>query len=598
MSFFDELKRRNVLRVAAAYVVAAWLVIQVVETIFPAFGFGDAAIRIVVIVLTIGLAPIVILAWAFELTPEGLMLDKDVDRSRSITTRTGKKLDRIIMAVLALALGYFAFDKFVLSESREASIAETAHQEGRTEALVESYGDKSIAVLSFADMSPEGDQEYFSDGIAEELLNRLTKVPDLRVISRSSSFSFKGQNLEIPEIARRLKVAHILEGSVRKSGNRVRITAQLIEARSDTHLWSETYDRQLEDVFTIESEVAQKVVAALQIQLLDDEIEQLAKQPTANVAAYQLYLKGRYFWNKRTEENIEKALNYFQRAAELDPGFALAYTGIGDVWIFRGWYSVLLPKETFPKAKAAVVQALAFDETLAEAHTSRAHIYLEFDYDWGAAESEYLRAIELNPRYPIAHHWYGGYLSAMGRHDEALRQAYEARELSPLSLIINTWVGLRFYFAGRYEMAIEEYQKALELDPEFAPAHWHLGWAFEQTDQHAAAIASAKRAIAISGNPIYLASLGHSYAKAGDDEKARQILGQLKQVSLTQHVSAYHIAVIHAALGDTDESFEWLERAYVERSPWIGYMMVDPRLDPLRSHPGFDSLLRQAGLNF
>ena len=598
MSFFAELRRRNVLRVAAAYVVAAWLVIQVVETIFPAFGFSDGAIRIVIIILGIGLVPVLIIAWAFEITPEGLKLDRDVDRSQSHASQKGKSLDRIIMVVLALALAYFAFDKFVLSESREASIAETAHQEGRTEALVESYGDKSIAVLSFVDMSPDGDQEYFSDGIAEELLNRLTKIPELRVISRSSAFSFKGQNLEIPEIARRLNVAHILEGSVRKSGDRVRITAQLIEARSDTHLWSETYDRQLKDVFAIESEVAQKVVAALQIQLLNAERKQLAKQPTANIAAYQFYLKGRYFWNKRTEKNIEKALDYFQQAIELDPSYALAYAGIGDVWIFRGWYSVLLPKETFPQAKAAVVKALAFDETLAEAHTSRAHIYLEFDHDWGAAESEYLRAIELNARYPIAHHWYGGYLSAMGRHDEALRQAYEARELSPLSLIINTWVGLRYYFAGRYEMAIQEYQKALELDPNFAPAHWHLGWAFEQSDQHAAAVASAERAIAISGNPIYLASLGHSYAKAGNDEEARQVLGELKQAALTQHVSAYHTAVIHAALGDMDESFGWLERAYAERSPWIGYMRVDPRLDPLRSHSGFDSLLRQAGLDF
>ena len=267
------------------------------------------------------------------------------------------------------------------------------------------------------------------------------------------------------------------------------------------------------------------------------------------------------------------------------------------MWIFRGRYSVLPPKETFPQAIAALEKALALDETLAEAHASRAHVYLEFEYAWAAAEREYRRAIELNSEYATAHHWYGGYLSAMERHDEALRQAHEARALDPLSLIINTWVGLRYYFAGRHEIAIQEIEKALELNPDFAPAHWHLGWAFEQANQYDAAISSAERAIAISDNPLYLASLGHAHAKAGNDEEARQILERLAQTAMTRHVSAYHTAVIHVALGDMDESFRWLELAYAEKSPWIGYMKVDPRLDPLRSDSRFDALLRQARLN-
>ncbi len=240
MSLYAELKRRNVLRVGTAYVVVAWLVIQVAETIFPLFGFDDTPARIVVIVLAIGFVPTLILAWIFELTPEGLRKEADVDRSESITPRTAKKLDRMIMVVLALGLAYFSFDKFVLSESREADIAEQARQEGRSEALVESYGEKSIAVLAFDDMSPASDQEYLSDGIAEELLNLLAKIPELRVISRSSAFSYKGKDVKLTQVAEELNVAHILEGSVRKAGNRIRITAQLIEARSDTHLWSET----------------------------------------------------------------------------------------------------------------------------------------------------------------------------------------------------------------------------------------------------------------------------------------------------------------------------------------------------------------------
>ncbi len=289
MPLIAELKRRNVLRVVAAYIVVAWLVIQVVDTVFPAFGFGDTAVRVVVIVLAIGLVPVVILSWAFEVTPEGLKLEKDVDRSRSISPQTGKKLDRIIMLVLALGLGYFAFDKFVLSESREASIAETARQEGRTEALVESYGNQSIAVLPFVNMSSDPEQTYFSDGIAEEMLNLLAKIPQLRVTSRSSAFAFRGDDINIPEVAEKLNVAHILEGSVRKAGNQVRITVQLIEARSDTHLWSETYDRLLDDIFAIQDDVAAQVVEQLRLTLLGET----PRAARANVLAYPLYLQAR-----------------------------------------------------------------------------------------------------------------------------------------------------------------------------------------------------------------------------------------------------------------------------------------------------------------
>jgi len=252
MNFLAELRRRNVLRVGAAYIVTGWLIIQVVETVLPAYGYGDAAIRLVVTLLAIGLIPSLIFAWAFELTPDGIKKEKDIDRTHSITPTTGKKLDRIIMVILALALGYFAVDKFVFSQSRETAIAETARQEGRSEALVESFGDHSIAVLPFVDMSPQGDQEYFSDGIAEELLNLLAKIPELRVISRSSAFSYKGKDINLADVARELNVAHILEGSVRKAGNQVRITAQLIDARSDTHLWSETYDRPLDNIFAVQ----------------------------------------------------------------------------------------------------------------------------------------------------------------------------------------------------------------------------------------------------------------------------------------------------------------------------------------------------------
>jgi len=266
MRLVSELKRRNVLRVGAAYIVAAWLVIQVAETIFPLFGYGDTPTRLVVIVLSIGFIPSLVFSWVFEITPEGLRRDADVDRDHSITQVTGKKLDRIILLVLALALAYFAFDKFVLEPTRVAEIVAETAQQARSDALVESYGEKSIAVLPFVNMSADPEQEYFSDGISEELLNLLAQIPELRVISRSSAFSFKNKDIAIPEVAKQLNVAHVLEGSVRKAGNRIRITAQLIEARSDTHLWSQVYDRELDDIFAIQDEVATAISQALKLE--------------------------------------------------------------------------------------------------------------------------------------------------------------------------------------------------------------------------------------------------------------------------------------------------------------------------------------------
>jgi TolB-like protein/Tfp pilus assembly protein PilF len=574
--FFEELKRRNVLRVALVYLAASWLLIQVVETLFPIFGLSVELIRLFAILLIIGFPIILILTWFFELTPEGVMSTEAAEAAGyDRPAAFGRHIDFVIIALLVIAVVWLVYER----ESGQAA------------------SDNSVAVLPFENLSLDPDDAFFAAGIHEETLNQLAKLRNLSVTSRTSVLRFQDTDLSIPEIAEELNVRTIMEGSVRYAADRVRVTAQLIDADTDEHLWSEVYERDFADIFSIQSDIAVNIANALEAEFSLEERQSIERAPTDSPEAYALYLKGRYFWNIRTEEAIQKALDYFQQAVALDSGYALAYSGIGDVWIFRGWYSVLAPKETFPKAIEAVTKALSFDETLAEAHTSRAHVYLEFEHDWAAAEAEYLRAIELNPRYPIAHHWYGGFLSAMERHDEALRQAHAARELNPLSLIINTWVGLRHYFAGRYIQAIHEYEKALELNPDFAPAHWHLGWALEQTGQYDAAVASAERAMAISDNPIYLSSLGHAHAKSGNEGRARNILDRLAEISLMRHVSAYHTAVIHAALGDIDESFTWLERAFAERSPWIGYMKVDPRLDPLRSDTRFNGLLRQARLD-
>ena len=459
----------------------------------------------------------------------------------------------------------------------------------------------TIAVLPFENLGSP-DDEYFAAGMTDEITSRLGSVSGLASVSRRAAQRYARTDMTLREIGRELGIDYLLVGSVRWAGTgsgprKVRITLELLRAQDERQLWSTTYDRMIDDIFEVQSDIARQVTERLGIKLLEGERSRLGAQPTENHEAYTLYLKGRYFWNKRTEEDIQIGLDYFQQAVDLDPSYSLAWAGIADAWIFRGWYSRLAPRETFPKAKSAAMRALEFDSTLAEAHASMAHIHLEFDYDWDAAEREYRRAIELDSMYPIAHHWYGGYLSAMGRHEEALQHAETARTLDPLSLIIQTWVGLRHYFAGKHEVAIAEYRKALELDRDFAPAHWHLGWAYEQTGRFEEGVSEAERALALDReNLLYLASLGHAYARAGMKNEANATLARLAQASPNRHVSAYHVAVIHIALGDTNAGLDWLERAYAEHSPWIGYLRVDPRVSPVRSHPRFESLLRKTGL--
>jgi len=365
MSLYHELKRRNVLRVAIAYLAGSWLLVEVAETVFPLYGFDDTPARIVVTLLAIGFPLFLLFSWVFEFTPEGLKLEKDIKREESITPQTGKKLDRVIIVLLALALGYFAFDKFVLDPTRDAELVEETAQQARSDALVESYGDQSIAVLPFVNMSDDAGNEYFSDGISEELLNLLAQIPELRVISRSSSFSFKGKGISIPEVAKQLNVAHVLEGSVRKAGNRVRITAQLIEARSDSHLWSESYDRELDDIFAVQDEIAAAIGAALKVELVLVAGE--AVLPTviraANTDAYDAYLRGRELIQHRGWENMEGAVRHFEHSLRLDEGFAPAHAQLAIATIYYGE-----SKEARQSTIAHLDRAQELEPNLAEVH--------------------------------------------------------------------------------------------------------------------------------------------------------------------------------------------------------------------------------------
>lgn len=458
-----------------------------------------------------------------------------------------------------------------------------------------------IAVLPFENVG-QADDDYFTAGMTDEITSRLGAVSGLEVVPSRAAQRYALTGITMREIGSALGVGHLLAGSVRWSGTdtasrSARITVELIRASDERQIWSKSYDRVIDDIFDVQSDIATEVADRLGVTLLQGDSLRLRTRPTENREAYTLYLRGRHFWNKRSEEGVQAALDNFQQAVDLDPAYSRAWVGIADAWISRGWYSLVAPRDAFPKAKQAALRALEFDSTLAEAHASMAHIHFEFDHDWDAAEREYLRAIQLDPNYATAHHWYGGFLSAMDRDDDALVHAKTARTLDPLSVIVQTWVGLRYYFAGKNDMAIEEMEKAVKLAPDFAPAHWHLGWAYQEAGRFEAAVAEAERAVAIDDQSmLYLTSLGHAYAKAGRKADARATVARLTDESRDRHVSAYHLAAIHVALGNIPAGLDWLERAYAEQSPWIGYLAVDPRFREARGNPRFVSLLRKARL--
>lgn len=458
---------------------------------------------------------------------------------------------------------------------------------------------KSIAVLPFDNISPDKDNEYFSDGLTEEIITNLSKIRTLKVISRTSIMRYKGMKKSLKQIASELGVQYILEGSVRKHGNDLRITAQLIDATQDAHLWVEKYRGTVEDVFDIQEKVAGEIARALKIQLTPHEQEDLKKCYTCNTEAYQLYLKGRYYWNKRTEEGMLKGIEYFKQTIKIDPGYALAYVGLADAYILLGVYNYLPPNETMPKAKVAALRALEIDDLLGEGHASLAHLKMLYDWDWLGAEKEFKRAIELNPGYAPAHQWYTLNLSWTGRLDEAMAEIKKAQELDPLSLIINTDVGLIHYLAGRYDQAIEQCQKTLEIDPNFFVTHLGLGFAYEQKGMFQKAINELQQALALSGgSTLVLAELGRVYAMSGNKEEAQKIAMTLNELSQQKYVSPYSMARLYLCRGEIDLGFEWLYKAVKEKSLFLIHapFNVDPCFKDLNSDSRFTELLKKMGL--
>lgn len=507
LQFFEELKRRNVFRVGIAYVVTAWLVVQVVETIFPAFGFGDAAVRTAVIVLAIGFPLVLIFAWLFQLTPEGLKLDRDVDRSRPVLPHAGKKLDRAIIVVLALALGYFAIDKFVIDPARDATREALITERARTEAIIGSFGQNSLAVLPFVNMSNDVENEYFSDGVAEEVLNLLAKIPDLRVISRSSSFSFRGKDIDIPSIAEQLNVALVLEGSVRRYGDQVRITAQLIEARSDTHLWSETYERELVDVFAIQDEISAAIVESLR-DTIDLEVDEAPRTYGAvNTEAHDAYLRGQYLLAQR---NVSGAAREFEKAISIYPEYALAHAQLAIAYWLGGLTT---------RAPAHAERAMALDPSIAEAHAAAGALSWDKE-DFQGAQRHFEKAIRINPSYADVYTWMANMLQFdLGRYAEAVAMREKAVRLDPLS-----WPG-----RVNYVITLMDTNRLTEADRELeklatpAPAEYaaHRGLWLSQGGHWAGFALGLLDALQIQPDSgRYRFALAYSFAVIGLEEEA------------------------------------------------------------------------------
>jgi TolB-like protein/Tfp pilus assembly protein PilF len=447
----------------------------------------------------------------------------------------------------------------------------------------------SIAVLPFVDLSPQQDQAYFCDGLADELINRMSKIENLRVPARTSVFSFKGKELDIQEIGKKLNVGTVLEGSVRKAGDKLRITVQLVKVDEGYPLWSEKYDRSMEDIFALQDEISLAIVDNLKIKLLGKEKQEFIKGQTQNLEAYDSYLKGRYFWNKRTVEDIRRSVEYFQQAIKEDPQYALAYAGLADSYITLGDWRGLSPNEAFTEAKKAAEKALEIDDQLAEAHNSLAYIKYIYEWDWPGAERGFKHSISLNPNYATAHQWYAEFLTIIGRFDEALKEAKRAQELDPLSLIINAVGGWPYMYSRKYDQAIEHFQKTLEMDPDFMPARSYLARTYIGKSMYKEAL----REYEILND---LPGMGQAYAKMGKTKEARQVLEELRERSKHTHIGPSRVALIYFALGENDAGFEWLEKAYEERCYGMSRLEVDPGLDSVRSDPRFKALLKK--MNF
>jgi len=583
-NFFSELKRRNVYKVAVAYAVVGWVIAQIATQIFPFLEIPNWIVRLVIVLIAIGFPIALIIAWAFEATPEGIKRTEVADAMP--TARSHKRHAWIFVMIVgaALSVGLFFIGRYTARNGtpRQSEAATTLPQ-------------KSIAVLPFDNLSRDPDNAYFAEGVQDEILTRLAKVADLKVISRTSTQRFKSAPSDLREIAKQLGVMHIVEGSVQKANDQVRVNVQLINALSDAHLWADTYDRKLTDIFSVESEIAKTIADTLQAKLSGSEKQMMAAAPTTDTTAYELYHKGRSLWEKRSGDNIPKAIAYYEQAIAQDPNYALAYAGLSSAYILSPFYAGADRRNTSPKAKEAALTALRLDPNLAEAHLALGKVLFFSEIDLAGAMREYKRAIELKPNDAGAHHWFGNdTLAALGQFEEAIAEGKRAVELDPLSIVINADLGQTFYYAHRYDDAIAQLRKTLEIDPTSFYTHYTLGVALQVTGDLAGAIAEYEKAKQLGDNPLVSTLYAAAKAHAGDKDAARRMLSELDEMSKHREVLGYWQALLYLSLNKKEEALHYLEQSFEERDGSnINWIKVDPLLDALHGDPRFEALVQK-----
>src|SRR2546421_1248659 len=601
-NFFNELKRRNVIRAAGLYLVGAWLLTQVASTVLPMFGAPDWLPRSIVILLVIGFVPTLIFSWVFELTPQGLKRDEDVPLEQSIAPQTGRRMNRLIIAVLVLALAYFAVDKFVLNPRREKSAARMPSLESNV-----APNEKSVAVLAFANLSDDKGSEYFSDGISEELLTVLQKIPGLHVAARTSAFSFKGKNATAQEIGQKLGVAHLVEGSVRKAGDVVRIAARLTQANTGEEQWSENYTRNLKDVFAVQTEIAQTIVEQLRGQLtggatnlttkaeIQAEVRAAVKGGTKNVEAHESYLQGRFFENRHSEKSVREALAAYQHAVDLDPRFAIAWAGVARTHTWIAAFATEGGQKVFDahlaSARNAIALALAIEPDLPDALNARAWLETSFDFNWSAAIQTVKKGMALAPADPTMLIAAANLEAVIGNQDRAIEIYRKAVELDPVNAQSRSFLAFGLATTKQFAEARAEYARVVELNPSAPWAHAGLGLAYLLQNKFEEAATEAQ---ADAGDWARLLIV--SCARWGQKRIKESDAALAELTKNDAETAAYQIAEVYAYRGDKDRAFEWLERARRQRDPGLAGLHKDPFLASLHGDARWNAFLRTMGL--
>jgi TolB-like protein/cytochrome c-type biogenesis protein CcmH/NrfG len=570
-SFIAELRRRRVFRAALVYVVSAFAALQGADILVPALALPAWTMSLLVVLVLVGFPVVMGLAWAFDVGPGGMQRTPSLEEATS-----------------SAPAGVPAGDAAAAIERGRVQPAAPSPRAGVRVT-------PSVAVVPFLNMSPDSENEYFADGITEDVIAHLSKVRALKVISRTSVMPFKKRGRSLREIGAQLGATALLDGSVRRVGDRVRIVAELVDVETDRHVWAETYDRDLTDIFSIQTDVALQIAAALQAELSPDEQTRIQKEPTANLESYELYLKARHLYIGYTPSSLQRAIQYFGRAIESDPEFALAYAGIAMAYAELDEAGALPPGVARRHATDAAVQALRLDPGLGEAHCAMAHLKSLWEFDWSGADAGFRRALELSPSFADAYDLYGRYCGALGRFDEALALQRRAQELDPLAHRLD--VSTTLLRAGRYAEAVAETQRALDFDPDHDRAHATLGWGLFLQGRTAEGIAELERAVALSpGSTQWLAQLGQARGLAGDVAGARAILDQLETRAATDFVAPYNLAYVHTGLGDHERALDLLERAFEERAGAVYAIKGSFLFAPLRPHPRFQALIARLNL--